>query len=61
MNEILNELQKNLDDANKFQQKLQGPNIIKNPQLDSQLQQLINQLETLQHKIKNYIIGFITT
>lgn len=53
MNEILNELQQNLDDANDFKQKLQEPNITKNPQLDSQLQQLINQLETLQHKIKN--------
>lgn len=60
MNEILNELQQNLDDANDFQQKLQEPNITKNPQLNSQLQQLINQLETLQHKIKNHQVELDT-
>src|SRR5690606_38456300 len=54
MDKILNTLNQSLDDVNDFNQKLQDPNIIKNPLRESQLQQLINQLGSLQDKIKSY-------
>jgi len=54
MNEILNILKNNLDDANAFSHKLQDPAITKHSTLDSELKQLIVQLGSLETKITNY-------
>lgn len=54
MNEILNTLKQNLDDANNFSQKLQDPSIIKNQMLDLQVQQLTANLETLKTQITTH-------
>lgn len=51
MDKILNTLNQNLNDANNFSQKLKGPNIIKSQNLEIQLEQLINQLTSLETKI----------